>query len=600
MKKKKLEQSPNDVILTSDIIPSTITATSTSNIKFTTSLPVTLSNPSSIIQNISTVPHILATSNIPTVSSIPSTSKFVTNIKKNISIRTAEKAASTRDLNSELLNQILQLRNQTKFIKTLQKRITEVERQRDHWKLRYKNKFGKTKINNQNFKPLSPLDDLLFCVRFDLSTKKRRKMKAFLRERHIELFAKNEDVRKLEIVKDIESKFEYKEVIVTDKHGKDKIVHSIVSTDPKYLITSYLACLDDNKKLTAVNNRIRGAVSGDDGRGWTKICFIPLDVPLSSSRDNALVLAIFDAKDNYESILKFCKALFDLINGIITIEINGTIFELELFAIGDMCFLCALFGHGGHTCTYPCLFCYIRLRHLHEVGEQRIYEEMITNSEENKFSQKYKPLLNCKVSNIVPSVLHIPLGIGSDALKIFEKLENQIQKTGSMKNILAKYNLSRDPRTKQLNGNNMRKFLTTPTIFTDIRNIFTNTPNQDIADKVIDVCSTLGLIQGMMTIKIFDERQISNIKNLIQRFKELYISSPLNFTPKGHWLVFHVVKFIENHKIWGTASEHGQEAIHGSTDDDMYRYRSLPSKKKLQLVARNCFLRNLILAKSRL
>lgn len=109
---------------------------------------------------------------------------------------------------------------------------------------------------------------------------------------------------------------------------------------------------------------------------------------------------------------------------------NSVSVDIEWFITGDMIFLCNIYGHAGPCSRYPCLLCRsppVRLSDIavDPIGEARTLESMKRAGLSDcgsRFGMKRPPLFDIPVSNIVPSALHIFLGLGNDALQRVEVL----------------------------------------------------------------------------------------------------------------------------------------------------------------------------------
>lgn len=91
-------------------------------------------------------------------------------------------------------------------------------------------------------------------------------------------------------------------------------------------------------------------------------------------------------------------------------------------------FLSYCCGHQGPSSSFPCIFCLVPLKDLSLTGD--IKEKFcFKNYNERDLARlgsslKHKPLFPIPLENIVPPVLHIPLGIFNDVFKkILEKVK---------------------------------------------------------------------------------------------------------------------------------------------------------------------------------
>jgi len=93
-------------------------------------------------------------------------------------------------------------------------------------------------------------------------------------------------------------------------------------------------------------------------------------------------------------------------------------------------FLSAFCGHKGPSAKYPCLFCTVVNDDLRATGEQkgRIARKTYKPRDLDSltFSMEQAPLFAIPLENIVPPVMHIPLGIFGDAFHAIHDLAKQI------------------------------------------------------------------------------------------------------------------------------------------------------------------------------
>lgn len=118
-------------------------------------------------------------------------------------------------------------------------------------------------------------------------------------------------------------------------------------------------------------------------------------------------------------------------------------------------FLSYFCGHQGPSALFPCLFCLVPLRDLSLTGNLKTNFITKTYNERNMSalvsSLKQKPLFPIPLENVVPPVLHIPLGIFSDIFKkILDKLK-QMDLTDDFD--LSRFKIEEQKSCKALFGN---------------------------------------------------------------------------------------------------------------------------------------------------
>jgi len=103
---------------------------------------------------------------------------------------------------------------------------------------------------------------------------------------------------------------------------------------------------------------------------------------------------------------------------------------MKLSFEGDTMFLSAFAGHKGPSAKYPCLFCTVVNDDLRATGVQkeRIARKTYKPRDLDSLtlSMEQAPLFTVPLANIVPPVMHIPLGIFGDTFRAIHDCAKQI------------------------------------------------------------------------------------------------------------------------------------------------------------------------------
>lgn len=179
------------------------------------------------------------------------------------------------------------------------------------------------------------------------------------------------------------------------------------------------------------------ALGIDKGEHTTKVSLILGNVRSPNSVNNLMLLAIYNGPDNHEYLYSALNSgnpplkeqIEDLAaNGVV---VDGRIRGVRLFVVGDMMCLTHLYGHLGPAATFNCLLCSIPketlkqtpsaifpLRNLEAMHHQGVQFEQGLRDGANptRLSQRWmsighRPILEIPLRNVVPSPLHLLMGL---------------------------------------------------------------------------------------------------------------------------------------------------------------------------------------------
>uniref|UniRef100_A0AC35TXC7 AAA_8 domain-containing protein n=1 Tax=Rhabditophanes sp. KR3021 TaxID=114890 RepID=A0AC35TXC7_9BILA len=170
--------------------------------------------------------------------------------------------------------------------------------------------------------------------------------------------------------------------------------------------------------LKARNLKIRDrtisiSITGDRGKGKSRVGLCIGLVKDTNSPLNFSVVALFDEKDSCENLLQIVPSIFRELTMIETLNVAGNEFQVVFYAVVDFMFLSALSGHQDPVCTHSCLRCTIRMRNVkckdyfNLVSTSRVRGE--ASDELSKVSQDFLKIV--LPENILIAPLHLSMRV---------------------------------------------------------------------------------------------------------------------------------------------------------------------------------------------
>ncbi|CAJ0585264.1 unnamed protein product, partial [Mesorhabditis spiculigera] len=281
---------------------------------------------------------------------------------------------------------------------------------------------------------LTPTNDLFICTKLGISQNKRAQLKAELRVHGLDVFAATHEVIKLRKELKISDLYAFSEVeaeiTVKEKAGnsiKKLKIPAFTCIDVLAVITSRLTTLvHKGMRLFGENgDEVWLGFFGDKGGGSTKFGFMVGNVSAPNRPDNLSLLAMYYGDDNAIQLRAVLAEIARQINELskIELEVAGVKKKIVLrkFLVGDMPFLCACYGHQGHSSAYPCLICEDKKVTIGQLAAYNTPKTLRTldrmhqqaNRADDKKSMVMSPLLEVEPDHITLSELHILLGIGN-------------------------------------------------------------------------------------------------------------------------------------------------------------------------------------------
>uniref|UniRef100_A0A915E9U5 Uncharacterized protein n=1 Tax=Ditylenchus dipsaci TaxID=166011 RepID=A0A915E9U5_9BILA len=127
-----------------------------------------------------------------------------------------------------------------------------------------------------------------------------------------------------------------------------------------------------------------------------------------------------------------------------------------------MKFLCSLFGHLGPNATHACLLCEAPSTSFkeHVAGEEQLKPAEKTALNRSCKSITKAPLVKINVNCVVPSPLHIILGLGHDLLNLVQKEAKTLGVEEQLEDVYKRLGADKRSWFQNFCGNHMRKLLT--------------------------------------------------------------------------------------------------------------------------------------------
>lgn len=292
----------------------------------------------------------------------------------------------------------------------------------------------------------------------------------------------------------------------------------------------------------------------DGGGGFIKICITFITQSIStqhnkfadSSVKKLLIIGIVaDVPETYSNILQMWNVL--KLNNLQKYYYNITFAtDLKLANI--------LTGLMSHTSAHPCKWCDVNKLNINQAGEHRTianivskYNDWVANGAKTIDAKKFancinKPIITGNITNksdtkilyiIPPPELHLMLGVVNKIFDTIMMLEPEVAA-----NWAKLCCVNREAyHGGNFNGNSCRILVKKVDLLESICPLNCLKYVQVLRDFNNAVSSCFG--------KIID----ANYKQIIDRFKENYIASGMNITPKVHAVFFHVVDFCENKNL---------------------------------------------------
>lgn len=175
----------------------------------------------------------------------------------------------------------------------------------------------------------------------------------------------------------------------------------------------------------------------------------------------------------------------------------------------------------------------------------------------NSYSQKTSPLLKINMECVVPSSLHIFMGLGQNFFNELIQLLCQISESYKVEieELLENLGISQKAWYNNFTGNTISKLLR-PETLSKIFDLIAESHRTTEINFVLDKLRQSGVLQKFCRATYFTNDEIVDLQNQILSFENLLFSRPFaKVTPKLQMLLRHVVPFVKKHFTWGKCSD---------------------------------------------
>ena len=284
---------------------------------------------------------------------------------------------------------------------------------------------------------ISRLHALAIKEKMGLSWRQGRKHGSLLRKVGIQV-ENEKSVRKLS--REMVSNFVKVEnrLFVKEDTVENEVPYGRIGDLPKF-VDSLLDSYDTQNLLTwqggsIPQDEIWVKIGGDHGKNSLKFTLQIANLEKPNARHNTVVIAIASVRDTHDNMVRFLEG--GLASDLKALQSHSWRNKsLKVFLNGDYEFLCKMYGLSGPQGTYPCLWCLMPRRDMHEPSgqcQQRSLESLLADNsafvadssgkkEVAKFHNAlHTPLLNIDLDSVAPPYLHILLGVVLKHHKLLE------------------------------------------------------------------------------------------------------------------------------------------------------------------------------------
>lgn len=306
------------------------------------------------------------------------------------------------------------------------------------------------------------------------------------------------------------------------------------------------------------------AIGGDSGGGTLKL---GITFQTKKRKSDFIPLVIIEGKDSWEELSTLASPgitpfvgdsvawvhIFDFFQD--RIDINK-----RMFLNGDWCFINAILGLKSPSATHPCPICIVDKAEFTSLCRLRSKHDM--------HSMKNPPLITIPSSRIVPTPLHVFLGVSNRIITdVYAGIFGKKAVGDAIAVVKSKHKPGNGGRADlfDLNGPEVRKWVKLKQCDT-LRDVALDDPGID-REKL----KTIPVLSGWLgkLSKLLLNAKPFNIKTL-EAFKDLKIEVWNKWTevtgqepfPKIHMLG-HAVEFYEKYQFLGLLAESQIESTHG-------------------------------------
>ena len=191
-------------------------------------------------------------------------------------------------------------------------------------------------------------------------------------------------------------------------------------------------------------NEVWIKVGGDHGGDSFKISIQIANQNNPNSKDNTIVIACFQTKDNYTNLSKMAELCKLNIESLRTLTWKGK--DIKLFMFGDYAYLANMFGLSGSMGIHFCLWCTKKRQHIQDWTSSKAPSRTLAMLKDDHRSYKregkgkkseassynnvvHRPLWDIQLERVCPPYLHILLGIVKKHHDLLVEACHQIDKS---------------------------------------------------------------------------------------------------------------------------------------------------------------------------
>lgn len=280
------------------------------------------------------------------------------------------------------------------------------------------------------------------------------------------------------------------------------------------------------------------------------------------------------------------QQFFSVFNSLIQTQYTRS---FKVFLNGDWIFENSILGLMSPNSFYPCPICTVHKDCFLSCFRTSFLRSETTQYYPNTcYSQKNSPLIHIHSSFIVPSPLHVFLGIGNRIIDILKEWINNKKlfekELSTIKTLHAPGNTGSSD-LYGLNGQEIKKFLNKKI---DVKLIEQGNLDENKIKKIRKLFSWLrGLQHYLLETTIVNENSFSSFQTLIlDIWKYWQSTSEDTVFPKLH-LLMHNYHFMKEHKILSQVSEQQLEAYHSQFNTKYWKHhnniKEIPKRLKRSL-----------------
>ncbi|MFP5443353.1 MAG: hypothetical protein ACLGIY_07095, partial [Betaproteobacteria bacterium] len=314
-------------------------------------------------------------------------------------------------------------------------------------------------------------------------------------------------------------------------------------------------------------------MAGDKGGGFTKLGL----TYHRGGKAHYQALLVYEGEDNYDTLSQLARPDLLTLRGDSArystyLEYFQGLVDRGAFFSGDWPFICAFRALQGASAAHPCPICLIGRQTLHMLGASRVRDDGFSSL--SQIPRPQPPLLRLPPSRIVPTPLHLYLGIGN---RIVEKMLKPLFGANAVAQAVAqlkyKHRLGGGGKSDlfNLNGPELHRFIKGNVIGSLV------TQHGALDDKQVKKLETVQYWLAHLDIYLLTSHKWDTCNKFVfTSLCQIMVESWAEVTgdhvfPKLHMLL-HAAKFMQEHGLLGAVSEAPLESAHAEFNR-IYHYQ---------------------------